>query len=137
MRASCRTVEANRTRREKAGWSMIEQLQWSVGPGADGSTVVVLSGELDCAYEAEVNRLLAGLNDGAPITVDVADLTFLDSSGLRCLLLAAQDAAARGSRLVVTNATGLVRRVIEIAGLEHELLDEVPTEARVERPVAS
>jgi anti-sigma B factor antagonist len=116
---------------------MIDQLRWSVCAGADGGAVVVLSGELDCAYEADVTRLLAGLDRGVPITVDVTALTFLDSSGLRCLLRAAKDGAARGSPLVVTNATGLVRRVIEIAGLERELLGEVPSRESVERPVAS
>jgi anti-sigma B factor antagonist len=116
---------------------MIDQLRWSVCPGADGSTVVVLSGELDCAYEADVTRLLAGLDHGAPITVDVAGLTFLDSSGLRCLLHAAQEAAAHGSRLLVTNATGLVRRVIEIAAVEGELFGGVASRESAERPVAS
>jgi anti-sigma B factor antagonist len=116
---------------------MTDQLRWSVGPGAGGCTVVVLSGELDGAYEADVTRLLAGLDRGAPITVDATDLTFLDSSGLRCLLRAAQDSAACGSRLVVTNATGLVRRVIEIAAVERELLGDAASRAPVERPVAS
>ena len=116
---------------------MIDQLRWSVCPSADGCTVVVLSGELDCASEEAVTQLLAGLDHGAPIKLDLADLTFLDSSGLRCLLLAAEDAAARGSRLTVANATGLVRRVIGIAGVERELLGEVASKEQVDRPVAS
>jgi anti-sigma B factor antagonist len=118
--------------------TVVDQLCWSVCPGADGSTVVVLRGELDCTYEVAVTGLLAGAVDGgSPVTVDVAELTFLDSSGLRCLLRAAQDAAALGSRLVVTNATGMVRRVIQIAAVESELLGEDASTAEVERPVAS
>ena len=114
-----------------------ERLCWSVCPGADGSTVVVLKGELDSAYEAAVTRLLtSALGHGSRVTVDLGLLTFLDSSGLRCLLRAAQDAAALGSRLVVTNATGMVHRVIEITASERELLGHACTE-EVERPVAS
>jgi anti-sigma B factor antagonist len=114
-----------------------EQLCWSVCPAADGSTVVVLQGELDMANEDAVTRMLTStLGHGTRVTVDLGQLTFLDSSGLRCLLRAAQDAAALGSRLVVTNATGMVRRVIEITASERELLDHVRT-GEVERPVAS
>ena len=115
-----------------------EQLCWSVCAGTDGSTLVVLKGELDCAYEAAVTRLLTGVVDqGAPVTVDLGQLTFLDSSGLRCFLHAAQEASARGSRLVVTNATGMVRRVIEIAGIEGELLGQLAPTEEEDRPVAS
>jgi anti-anti-sigma factor len=116
---------------------MSDQVQWTVYRDAKESTVVALSGELDCASEADVTRLLAGLDRHAPITVDVAGLTFLDSSGLRCLLRAAEDAAARGSRLVLTNANGSVLRVIEIVAAEHLLLDHTATRERVERPLAS
>jgi len=114
-----------------------EHLSWSVCRGADGSTVVVLLGELDSAYQAAVTELLkSALAQGSPVTVDLGLLTFLDSAGLRSLLRAAQDAAALGSRMIVTNATGMVRRVIAITASERELLGQPGTE-EVERPVAS
>jgi anti-anti-sigma factor len=114
-----------------------EHLSWSVCRGADGSTVVVLMGELDSPYVAAVTELLkSALAQGSPVTVDLGLLTFLDSAGLRSLLRAAQDAAALGSRMIVTNATGMVRRVIAIAASERELLGEPGTE-EVGRPVAS
>jgi anti-anti-sigma factor len=115
-----------------------EQLRWSVCPG-EGAVTVSLRGELDCATEIPVTRLLTGVvRQGSPLViVDLTALTFLDSSGLRCLVRAAQDAATRNSRLVVTNATGIVRRVFALAGVASELLVEAQNEEEFERPVAS
>jgi anti-anti-sigma factor len=115
-----------------------EQLCWSICPGV-GEVTVFLRGELDCATEIPLTRLLSGVvRRGFPlVTVDLAEVTFLDSSGLRCLLQAAQDAAARGTRLVTVHATGTVRRVFAIAGLERELLGEMTGDEEIGRPVAS
>jgi anti-sigma B factor antagonist len=63
---------------------------------------------------------------GAPlVVVDFSGLTFLDSTGVNCLVRARADGDAAGTRLLVRNATGIARRVLEITGLA-ELLCEEP-----------
>ena len=55
---------------------------------------------------------------GSTVVVDLADLTFMDSSGLAALVLARSRVVAGGrGELVLTRPTGIVRRVLEIVGL--------------------
>jgi anti-anti-sigma factor len=93
----------------------------------DGRAVVVIRGELDIAtapdLEAAVNeRLDAGQN----VVVDLRELAFLNSTGLRVLV--ASHARAEGvdaSFVIVRPLDGApIRRILAIAGVE-ALLDFV------------
>ena len=53
---------------------------------------------------------------GGTVTLDLADLTFMDSTGINALCQAARDLGERG-RIVVLNAAPSVRRIIEIVGI--------------------
>src|SRR4051812_6331075 len=81
---------------------------------------ITLAGELDLATAAKVEPLLR--EDGAERCVlDLRELTFMDSSGLR-LILAAHAAARRdGSTLQIVPGPPAVQRVFQICGVEHEL----------------
>jgi anti-anti-sigma factor len=89
-----------------------------------GGQTLAVAGELDLAnagtLEAELER---AAGDGAePITVDLRELEFIDSTGIAVLVAAHRrlnDGAVR-VRLVQSEAPA-VRRVIEITGLEQEL----------------
>jgi anti-anti-sigma factor len=54
------------------------------------------------------------LSDGFDV-LDVSELRFLDSSGLRVLLLASQDADATP---VLCGASGQVKRILELSGID-------------------
>jgi anti-anti-sigma factor len=57
----------------------------------DGSAVLLrLSGELDLVSEPMFQSALARA-DGRPIRIDLAELAFMDSTGLRALLSAARE----------------------------------------------
>jgi anti-anti-sigma factor len=79
---------------------------------------VHLSGELDVG---QANRLLDAVKrlsaPGAEVVVDLAKLTFIDSSGLGSLLSAYTAATRRGARLVATHLPPQVTRVVEVTGL--------------------
>jgi anti-sigma B factor antagonist len=102
-----------------------ELLRWSVTPG-EGHVVVALGGELDCMSEEELARVLAGvIGERHPkLTVDLAEVSFMDSSGLRCLVEAARKAASLGSQLVAVRAHGIVRRVLDVSGVGRELMGD-------------
>ena len=102
------------------------EMETTVEPGV---TVVALHGELDLssapAVEAEVDRLLG---DGAPVAVlvlDLRDLAFMDSTGLRAVLRADARMRDAGGRLAVVDGADAVRRVFEMTGM-HERLTFVP-----------
>ena len=85
----------------------------------DGGTVVSLAGELDL-YNAEDVRaalLVACADDPAVLVVDLAAVTFIDSTALGVLIEARSRLAERdGFRLA---SPGLeTRRALEISGLD-------------------
>jgi anti-sigma B factor antagonist len=82
---------------------------------ASGSPTVSISGELDIgtvdSVRDKLDALLADGDDG--VVFDLADLTFMDSSGIALLI----QVANRVSTVEVRNVTPIVRRVIEVTGL--------------------
>jgi anti-sigma B factor antagonist len=89
----------------------------------DSAARVVLEGELDIATtpraDAELRRVEQ--NGARVIVLDLRQLTFMDSTGLR--LLVAADARARdaGHRLAIVRGPPAVHRVLEITGLDAKL----------------
>jgi anti-anti-sigma factor len=84
---------------------------------------LVLSGELDMAVaEMLGDRLRRLRNEGYDVRLDLAELEFIDSSGLRELIIALAEARCDGWRLDIDpQMTGPVRRTIEVAGLHSHL----------------
>ena len=88
--------------------------------GADAA-VMRLSGEFDMAgcedFETAVRTL--GQDGLRQVVIDLADLTFIDSSGIRALLDSKRRAEEQGMALVVrVPEAGQVRQVLELTGLE-------------------
>jgi anti-anti-sigma factor len=56
------------------------------------------------------------------------DLTFIDSSGLRAVVMADQRVRADGGRLIVVRGPARVNEVLEVTGVARriELVDEPP-----------
>jgi anti-anti-sigma factor len=76
-----------------------------------------LKGELDGFTTPELVRALADpVSRGGVIGLDVAELTFMDSTGIHALLAAAEAVGTRG-RVVVFRPTPTVRRLIDLCGV--------------------
>jgi stage II sporulation protein AA (anti-sigma F factor antagonist) len=104
----------------------------------DGIDRVVLHiyGEVDLSGVATLRTaLVAALAEGArQIVVDVEEMSFISSDGLRCLVGAAQSAAAAHSTLYVTSPQRIVQRALEVTGLAgalqlRERIADVPSPA--------
>jgi anti-anti-sigma factor len=91
--------------------------------GAD--TVFVLRGELDPhtapSLRKEIDRVLG--RGRALLVLDLAGLTFIDSSGLRVIISAHKEAAERGGKLALRAPSQTTRRLLDITGL----LDHIET----------
>ena len=98
------------------------ELTVDVVPG-DEVCLVQVSGELDLgtAYslEAEMQRLIT--SDDERIILDLEQLTFMDSTGLRCLLRMTRHSRASGDPLRVFGACGQVEHLLAITGAEAAL----------------
>lgn len=82
------------------------------------AVVLAVSGDLDPHTAPELERRLADcLADPATeVVVDLSEVPFVDSSGLRVLLTALQ-ALGDARRLVLRDPQPAVRRVVDLAGL--------------------
>jgi anti-sigma B factor antagonist len=95
----------------------------------DGSPVVVVTGEIDMATAPMLGReLTAAIESGdGPVVLDLSDVTFFDSSGLRVAIVAHRDLGEKNRRLaVVCKPEGHVRRTFALAGLA-DVLDLHPS----------
>ena len=82
-------------------------------------TVISLRGELDIATEGELAAGLALLlaQETSVLTVDLRDLQFLDSTGLRALLTLREKCAAHDCRMLVVRGGPAIQRAFEVSGL--------------------
>ena len=82
---------------------------------ADDDTVVV-SGDIDMAGGPLLDAALAHRDDDRPVILDLAGVSFIDSSGLRSLLDAARRAHGRGTDVVLRSIGPEVARLLELTG---------------------
>jgi anti-anti-sigma factor len=88
-----------------------------------GLVHVALVGELDLSTVAKVQEALRRVEQaGSPtVVIDLSKLTFLDSTGLRCIVTADERARDVGRRLVIVRGPDPVQRVFSITRLEERL----------------
>jgi anti-sigma B factor antagonist len=85
---------------------------------------LVLSGELDMSAEDELETAIISCAKAARLTLDLSQLTFMDSTGLTLMLLASDLCKAHGIVFALVPGPRQVQRVFEIAGV----LDSLPFE---------
>jgi anti-sigma B factor antagonist len=85
--------------------------------------VISVSGELDLAsspaLEEELERVAK--SDATVIVVDLAELEFMDSTGLSVLVRAHQRAEENGRRLGLVNGSQQVQRLLTLTGVADRL----------------
>jgi anti-anti-sigma factor len=95
----------------------------------NGASVISIFGELDLAtspgLEEELERV-AG-EDVPLVIVDLAELEFMDSTGLSVLVRAHQRAEETGQRFGLINSSQQVQRLLTLTGVRDRLvLEEIP-----------
>lgn len=85
--------------------------------------VLRLTGELDLASAPILERALEGEDvTGAPLVVlDLDGLEFVDSTGLRAILLAHSGSSARGREFAITPGSPQVQRLLSITSVTDHL----------------
>jgi anti-sigma B factor antagonist len=85
-----------------------------------GQTILVLHGELDMETESrlrDVAMAQLGVSELAKLGLDLADITFLDSSGISVLVDLRNQANDRGIDLKILAVSQRAARVLTIVGL--------------------
>ena len=87
-----------------------------------GKVRVRLRGELDLAGAPALSTRLRVLRErGEPVLLDLDELEFIDMTGLRALLAAAEDRSHDGWSFAVTRGSAQVRRLIGLVQLDEQL----------------
>jgi anti-sigma B factor antagonist len=94
----------------------------------DGAARVTLVGELDIAVADGVEERLRRLREaGRRVRLDLSQLDFIDSSGVRAIVLGLKHARQGGQVLDVDRQISpTVQRMIEIMGIAPQLWPEDP-----------
>jgi anti-anti-sigma factor len=81
--------------------------------------LIKLVGELDIVGVGAIETKFAGYcaGENARVLVDLSEVSFLASIGIRLLTLNAKSVASRGGRMVLLQPTPEVRSVLEITGI--------------------
>ena len=98
-----------------------------------GVARLVVSGELDLATAERLEEELKRHERDEPSTLvlDLRELTFMDSTGLRTVIAADARARERGIRLVIVRGPEDVDRVFQVTQMDRhlEMVDEPPANA--------
>jgi anti-anti-sigma factor len=100
----------------------IPQFEINSGPGPDDIHVVRVSGEVDMSHEEELRGELRNAVAAEPrgIVVDLTECEFIDSSGVRALLLSreAQHPEDGDERLAVAASSEQILRILSVMGID-------------------
>lgn len=80
---------------------------------------ITLSGRLDMqgAQEIDLEFTALTVTQGGKVIVDISNVSFLASLGLRCLLSAAKALSKKGGKLVLTSPQPNVAEVLKVSGI--------------------
>jgi anti-sigma B factor antagonist len=86
----------------------------------DERVVVRVGGEIDTATGEVLQRELLAVvrSRRRDLGLDLSTVDFLDSSGLRALLVVQQAVTAQGRQVGLVGSTPMIDRLLEITGLE-------------------
>ena len=84
---------------------------------------VVVRGEIDMHTAAQLERVLDDViaKGALLVTLDLEQVDFLDSSGLRVILEASNKLRAQEGQLLLEGASSAVERVLELTGVIERL----------------
>ena len=98
-------------------------MKMTVEKAEDGLTMINLDGRLDLAGTHAIDQQFAFLTCTQPLrlAVDLSNVSFVASIGLRTLLTAARAQAGRGGTMVLVGPNPDVRNMLETAGIDSVL----------------
>ncbi len=81
--------------------------------------MIKLVGKLDIIGTGEIETKFTGYcaGDKVRVIVDLSEVNFLASIGIRLLLLTAKSIAKRGGKMVILNPIPNVQNVLEVTGI--------------------
>lgn len=94
-------------------------MEMSIETFADSVTKVILNGRLDMQGAQKIDlpfSALAGTH--RKVIVDLSQVPFMASMGIRTLVLTAKSIKSKGGRLVLLDPVGDVEKVLQVSGID-------------------
>ncbi|WP_270046520.1 STAS domain-containing protein [Solirubrobacter ginsenosidimutans] len=115
------------------------RLSYTLNPSGTATPRIFLAGELSLTTADRARIVIHdALHHARELICDLADVTFVDVSGVCVLLDIASRAQQGDGRFTVANPPPIVPRILRIFGLEHSLeIDAPPTAASIQAPVTT
>ena len=83
----------------------------------DDRLIVTAVGDVDAATSSAFDTVLEDATGVTAVELRLADVSFIDSSGLRALLHLRERADQLGARVFIASASPLVDRLLDVTGL--------------------
>jgi anti-anti-sigma factor len=95
-------------------------MEWTTESLPDGIERIILAGRMDSAGTQQVDPRFVALTGTGPalIVVDLAQVPFLASVGIRTLIANAKALALHGGRMVLAGPQPMVGTVLKYAGID-------------------
>jgi len=112
-------------------------LQTSLSKGSGAWVVLALSGDVDLASASDLRMLLVELGGSAPafVVLDLAELEFIDSTGLGVLVGALRGLRAAGGDLRIAGARAGIARVLSVTELNRVFEQFLSVDDAMAQPV--
>jgi anti-sigma B factor antagonist len=88
----------------------------SIKVSIDDAGAVIAEGDIDLAGGPLLDSAIERIEGSDPVIIDLTNVEFIDSSGLRSLLAASRRANDRGTAVVLRNPSSSVVRLLTITG---------------------
>lgn len=85
---------------------------------------IVVHGDIDIAGGPKLETVILSCENGAPLVIDLSEVFFIDSSGLRSLLGASRRAHARNTTVILRAVGPEVARLLQITGTTDQFVIE-------------
>jgi anti-sigma B factor antagonist len=102
------------TRRERVNGHSLSRIA-----SADNGVILAVAGEIDISSAEEFSDGVRALMEGAEgeVVLCLQNCAFIDSTGIRALIMLARELRRRGQTLVLSGLNGEPRRIFELTGL--------------------
>ena len=88
---------------------------------SENPAVVSADGQIDAHTAPSLEEALDGVAAESTVSLDLSQVTFIDSSGLRVIVRTHKRLAETGGQLVIAEPSEPVMRLLDITGLTSEL----------------
>ena len=88
----------------------------------EGIEQLNVSGKIDALAATEFqNAILKGFQKSSNLVLDMKDVQYISSAGLRGLMIGQKTASSKGGKFTVINVTDPVKDILRVTGLDKAL----------------